>query len=49
MSDFDNESDKKGQIQTLSRPKIKTRKPPLYKVLILNDDYTPMDFVVSRT
>jgi ATP-dependent Clp protease adaptor protein ClpS len=28
--------------QTLVRPK----KPALYKVLMLNDDYTPMDFVV---
>jgi ATP-dependent Clp protease adaptor protein ClpS len=28
-----------------ARPKLK--KPPLYKVLLLNDDYTPMDFVVS--
>ncbi|WP_425459524.1 ATP-dependent Clp protease adapter ClpS [Histidinibacterium lentulum] len=27
-----------------TRPK--TKKPPLYKVLILNDDYTPMEFVV---
>lgn len=26
------------------RPKLK--KPPLYKVLVLNDDYTPMEFVV---
>jgi ATP-dependent Clp protease adaptor protein ClpS len=26
-------------------PKLK--KPPLYKVLLLNDDYTPMDFVVQ--
>ena len=24
----------------------KTKKPPLYKVLMLNDDYTPMEFVV---
>ncbi len=27
-----------------TRPK--TRRPPLYKVLMLNDDYTPMEFVV---
>ena len=24
----------------------KTKRPPLYKVLLLNDDYTPMEFVV---
>ncbi|QFU07594.1 ATP-dependent Clp protease adapter protein ClpS [Rhodobacteraceae bacterium THAF1] len=23
-----------------------TKRPPLYKVMILNDDYTPMEFVV---
>lgn len=28
-----------------SRPEIK--QPPLYKVVILNDDYTPMEFVVE--
>jgi ATP-dependent Clp protease adaptor protein ClpS len=27
------------------KPKLK--RPPMYKVLLLNDDYTPMDFVVS--
>ncbi|MBT8408393.1 MAG: ATP-dependent Clp protease adapter ClpS [Alphaproteobacteria bacterium] len=26
--------------------KTKTQRPPLYKVLILNDDFTPMEFVV---
>ena len=24
----------------------KTERPPLYKVMLLNDDYTPMEFVV---
>ncbi|HEY9038578.1 MAG TPA: ATP-dependent Clp protease adapter ClpS [Roseovarius sp.] len=24
-----------------------TKRPPLYKVLLLNDDYTPMEFVVA--
>lgn len=28
-----------------SRPKVK--KPPLYRVVLLNDDYTPMEFVVQ--
>lgn len=28
-----------------ARPKLK--KPPLYKVILLNDDYTPMEFVVD--
>lgn len=31
-------------VVTKTRPK--TQRPPLYKVLLLNDDYTPMDFVI---
>lgn len=29
-----------------TRTRAKTKEPALYKVLMLNDDYTPMEFVV---
>ncbi|PPR27842.1 MAG: ATP-dependent Clp protease adapter protein ClpS [Alphaproteobacteria bacterium MarineAlpha10_Bin1] len=31
---------------TLTKTKPKTKKPSMYKVLLLNDDYTPMEFVI---
>jgi len=31
--------------QVVTETKEKTEKPSMYKVLLLNDDYTPMEFV----
>ena len=45
MSDNDKRGDGPGTgVVVKARPK--TRKPAMYKVLMLNDDYTPMEFVV---
>ena len=38
--------DDDGKTDLVTKTKPKTKKPNLYKVLILNDDYTPMEFVV---
>ncbi|WP_244192052.1 ATP-dependent Clp protease adapter ClpS [Komagataeibacter sucrofermentans] len=35
-----------GMIDVVIRTRPQTRKPAMYKVLMLNDDYTPMEFVV---
>jgi ATP-dependent Clp protease adaptor protein ClpS len=33
---------------TVLKPEVaKTKLPPMFKVLLLNDDYTPMEFVVE--
>tara|TARA_Y100001968_G_C19146682_1_gene614147 strand:+ start:74 stop:415 length:342 start_codon:yes stop_codon:yes gene_type:complete len=32
--------------ELLLKTRPKTKRPPLYKVLLINDDYTPMEFVV---
>ncbi len=31
----------------ITRTRTQTKKPSLYRVLLLNDDYTPMEFVVT--
>jgi len=31
----------------LEAKRTKTKPPPMFKVLLLSDDYTPMDFVVA--
>ena len=40
-------SDRQTDGEILERSKQETKKPELYKVLLLNDDYTTMDFVVE--
>jgi ATP-dependent Clp protease adaptor protein ClpS len=34
-----------GDVAELTRPLLE--RPPMFKVLLLNDDFTPMDFVVE--
>ncbi|HEY4343701.1 MAG TPA: ATP-dependent Clp protease adapter ClpS [Parvibaculum sp.] len=48
MSDDDGRRGDDDGINTgvVTKTKPKTKKPSLYKVLLLNDDYTPMEFVV---
>ncbi|MFQ3184764.1 MAG: ATP-dependent Clp protease adaptor protein ClpS [Alteromonas macleodii] len=42
----DREDDDDSDIGIKLETRVKTKRPPLYKVMILNDDYTPMEFVV---
>ena len=38
--------DPEGGTGVATKTRTQTQRPPLYKVLLLNDDYTPMEFVV---
>ncbi|WP_299310009.1 ATP-dependent Clp protease adapter ClpS [uncultured Croceicoccus sp.] len=42
----DGHNDGKGQVGIATRTRAKPKKPSQFKVLLLNDDYTPMEFVV---
>jgi ATP-dependent Clp protease adaptor protein ClpS len=46
MAGNDDHADDDSQLGVATRTRTATRKPSLYKVLMLNDDYTPMEFVV---
>ena len=46
MSDNQKDDGDNGKVGILTKSRPKTKKPSMYKVLMLNDDYTPMDFVV---
>ena len=38
--------DDDGGLGIATKTRVRTKKPSMYRVLILNDDYTPMEFVV---
>ncbi len=44
--DDDDPRDGEGQLGVATKTRAKPKKPSQYKVLLLNDDYTPMEFVV---
>lgn len=46
MSGDTDRNNEDGQTGVIVRSRTKTKKPAMYKVLMLNDDYTPMEFVV---
>jgi len=43
---IDGGNDPGGQAGVATKTRAKSKKPSQYKVLMLNDDYTPMEFVV---
>ncbi len=45
MSDL--QHDHGGPVQLLEEAKPQLKKPAMYQVILLNDDFTPMDFVVN--
>ena len=47
MAGKDNDNGNGPGTGVVVRSRTKTKKPSMYKVLMLNDDYTPMEFVVD--
>lgn len=46
MSDYNPSTDHDDAV-TVQEAKPVLKKPPLFKVILLNDDFTPMDFVIE--
>ena len=45
--DDDRGDDGEGETGVITRTKPATKRPSLYRVLLLNDDFTPMEFVID--
>jgi len=46
MTAMDESWQSDGDVEIATRPKKKVGRPRMYKVMLLNDDYTTMDFVI---
>lgn len=46
MSGWEDDPSEESDVSVVTESQKKVEKPPLYKVLLHNDDYTSMDFVV---
>jgi len=46
MSNKNNDNEEFTETSVIAKSRPKLKRPPLYKVLLLNDDFTPMEFVV---
>ncbi|MBF0103844.1 MAG: ATP-dependent Clp protease adapter ClpS [Deltaproteobacteria bacterium] len=44
MTDHQRKPEEQGDVVTMTKPKVK--QPSFYTVIMLNDDYTTMDFVI---
>ena len=40
-------NDQSNVTNTITQEKVELKKPKLFKVILLNDDYTPMEYVVN--
>jgi len=47
MSERDRDEERKSGVGLKEREEQKTRRPPMYKVLIHNDDFTPVEWVAG--
>ncbi len=45
--DYDSDQQGSGYDMLVEEERPKLKRPPLYQVILLNDDYTPMEFVVE--
>jgi ATP-dependent Clp protease adaptor protein ClpS len=47
MGDWQNSGDDDTRFGVSLKTRVAVKRPSMYKVLLLNDDYTPMDFVIE--